>query len=172
MANTKFITNEDGQTLQERFVSRIKNTQFFDVLSGYFYSSGFKAIYPSLENTEKIRILVGISTDYKTYAAVKSAKELASSEVAKIYASSVKEELEEAEDSIDTEESVYKFKEWLQSGRIEIKAYPDEKIHSKVYIMTADEKTRSFTKGSVITGSSNFCWIPWEIIINNNITLM
>ena len=53
MANTKFITNEDGQTLQERFVSRIKNTQFFDVLSGYFYSSGFKAIYPSLEIPKK-----------------------------------------------------------------------------------------------------------------------
>lgn len=163
--NTKFITNESGQTLQERFILRIKNTQFFDVLSGYFYSSGFKAIYPSLENTEKIRILVGISTDYKTFAAVQSAQDLASSEVGKIYASSVKKELEEAEDSIYTEESVYKFKEWLQSGRIEIKAYPDEKIHSKVYIMTADENTRSFTKGSVITGSSNFT----ESGLRNNI---
>jgi superfamily II DNA or RNA helicase len=154
MTDQTFITNENGQTLQARFASLIKDTRFFDVLSGYFYSSGFKAIYPSLENTEKIRILVGISTDYKTYAAVKSAKELASSEVGKIYASSVKKELEEAEDSIDTEESVYKFKEWLESGRIEIKAYLDEKIHSKVYIMTFDSDDRD--KGRVITGSSNF----------------
>ena len=155
MANTKFITNEPGQTLQERFALRIKNTQFFDVLSGYFYSSGFKAIYPSLENTKKIRILVGISTDNTTNKAVKSA-ELSSREVGKVYASSVKKEFEDAEDSIGTEESVHKFKEWLQSGRIEIKAYKEEKIHSKVYIMTADEQTKSFTKGSVITGSSNF----------------
>ena len=154
MTDKTFITNENGQTLQARFASLIKDTRFFDVLSGYFYSSGFKAIYPSLENTKKIRILVGISTDYKTYAAVKSAKELSSSEVGKVYSSSVKKELEEAEDSIDTEESVYKFKEWLQSGRIEIKAYPDEKIHSKVYIMTFDQDDRD--KGRVITGSSNF----------------
>ena len=154
MTDQTFITNENGQTLQGRFASLIKDTKFFDVLSGYFYSSGFKAIYPSLENTEKIRILVGISTDYKTYAAVKSAKELSSSEVGKVYSSSVKKELEDADDSIDTEESVLKFKEWLQSGRIEIKAYPDEKIHSKVYIMTFDQDDRD--KGRVITGSSNF----------------
>lgn len=154
MTDQTFITNENGQTLQGRFASLIKDTKFFDVLSGYFYSSGFKAIYPSLENTEKIRILVGISTDYKTYTAVKSAKELSSSEVGKVYSSSVKKELEDADDSIDTEESVLKFKEWLQSGRIEIKAYPDEKIHSKVYIMTFDPKDRD--KGRVITGSSNF----------------
>ena len=150
MSNTKFITNEAGQNLQERFALRIKNTQFFDVLSGYFYSSGFKAIYPSLENTEKIRILVGISTDYKTLEAVKSAKELSSTEkekeVRKEYASSLKKELEEAEDSLETEESVSKFKEWVISERIEIRAYPDQKIHSKVYIMTADEQTKSFTK--------------------------
>ena len=48
--NTKFITNESGENLQKRFATLIKNTRFFDVLSGYFYSSGFKAIYPSLEN--------------------------------------------------------------------------------------------------------------------------
>ncbi|MBT7896358.1 MAG: helicase, partial [Flavobacteriales bacterium] len=160
MSNTKFIDNGPEETLQDRFALRIKNTQSFDVLSGYFYSSGFKAIYPSLENTKKIRILVGISTDYKTLEAVKSAKELSSTEkekeVRKEYASSVKKELEEAEDSLETEESVSKFKEWVISERIEIRAYPDQKIHSKVYIMTADEQTKSFTKGTVITGSSNF----------------
>lgn len=155
MSSTKFISNEDGQTLQQRFALRIKNTQFFDVLVGYFYSSGFKAIYPSLENTEKIRILIGISTDYQTFKAVQSAK-MSHTEVSDKFSELVKDELEESEDTIDTEESINKFKEWLLEGRIEIRAYPDEKIHSKIYIMTADEKTRSFTKGSVITGSSNF----------------
>ena len=155
MSNTKFISNEDGHTLQERFASRIKNTQFFDVLVGYFYSSGFKAIYPSLENTEKIRILIGISTDYKTFKAVQSAK-MSHKEVGDSFSELVKDELDESEDNIDVEESIAKFKEWLESKKIEIRAYPDEKIHSKIYIMTADEKTRSFTKGSVITGSSNF----------------
>ena len=57
-----FITNEAGQTLKERFEVLIKDSQFFDCLVGYFYSSGFHAIYKSLEKTEKIRILIGIST--------------------------------------------------------------------------------------------------------------
>ena len=58
-----FITNENGKSLKDRFNILIRDARFFDVLSGYFYTSGFYAIYKSLENTEKIRILVGISTD-------------------------------------------------------------------------------------------------------------
>ena len=58
-----FITNENGQNLKDRFNVLIKDASFFDVLSGYFYTSGFYAIYKSLEGTEKIRILMGISTD-------------------------------------------------------------------------------------------------------------
>ncbi len=55
-----FITNEQDQSLKKRFEILIKDTSFFDCLVGYFYSSGFHAIYSSLENTEKIRILIGI----------------------------------------------------------------------------------------------------------------
>ena len=58
-----FITNEENKNLSERFKVLIKDTRLFDVLVGYFYTSGFHAIYKSLENTEKIRILIGISTN-------------------------------------------------------------------------------------------------------------
>jgi hypothetical protein len=34
-----FITNEKGNTLQDRFTDLIKDTQFFDALVGYFYTS-------------------------------------------------------------------------------------------------------------------------------------
>ena len=37
---------------------------------------------------------------------------------------------------------------------MEIRAYPNENIHAKVYIMTFAEGDRD--KGRVITGSSNF----------------
>ena len=36
-----FITNEKNQTLLDRFRVLIKDTRFFDVLVGYFYTSGF-----------------------------------------------------------------------------------------------------------------------------------
>ena len=62
-----FITNEKDKNLSERFKVLIKDTKFFDVLVGYFYTSGFYAIYKSLENTEKLRILIGISTNRNTH---------------------------------------------------------------------------------------------------------
>ncbi|HDL74884.1 MAG TPA: AAA family ATPase, partial [bacterium] len=67
---------------------------------------------------------------------------------------SVKKELEDSENNIKVEEGVYKFLEWLKSGKLEIKAYPEEKIHSKLYIMTFEKDDRDI--GRVITGSSNF----------------
>jgi len=62
-----FITNEENQNLEERFRVLIKDTSLFDCLVGYFYSSGFHALYPSLESTEKIRILIGISTNRQVF---------------------------------------------------------------------------------------------------------
>ena len=36
-----FITNEANQTLKDRFNVLIKDARFFDVLVGYFFTSGF-----------------------------------------------------------------------------------------------------------------------------------
>ena len=60
----KFFTNEPERDLYSRFAAILKsNTQFFDVLVGYFRTSGFFKLYPSLERVEKIRILVGLNVD-------------------------------------------------------------------------------------------------------------
>jgi hypothetical protein len=70
--DTTFITNQNDITLQQRFKVLIKDTRLFDVLVGYFYPSGFHAIYESLEKAEKIRILVGIGTNKQTYDLVQA----------------------------------------------------------------------------------------------------
>lgn len=70
-----FITNEENRTLKDRFNALIKDARFFDVLVGYFYASGFYAIYPALEKSEKIRILVGIGTDKTTHELFVNASE-------------------------------------------------------------------------------------------------
>ena len=58
MNDLTFFTNEEGKTLSDRFKKIISNnTQFFDVLVGYFRASGFYEIYEALENVEKIRII-------------------------------------------------------------------------------------------------------------------
>ncbi|MFH1760060.1 MAG: helicase, partial [bacterium] len=70
-----FITNEKNQSLKKRFEVLIKDSSFFDCLVGYFYSSGFHALFKSLENTEKIRILIGISTSRQTFDLMEKANE-------------------------------------------------------------------------------------------------
>lgn len=147
-----FITNQGDDNLKKRFASLIRDTQFFDVLVGYFYASGFYAIYPELENTEKIRILIGISTNKGTYDLLEQAR--SHKNITDQLDQNVQEEMEESENTLLVEKGVRKFLQWLQSGKLEIKAYPEEKIHSKLYIMTFNEEDRDL--GRVITGSSNF----------------
>jgi len=51
-----FLTNEAGNTLNDRFAVLLReDTRFFDCLVGYFYISGFHRLYPVLENVEKDR---------------------------------------------------------------------------------------------------------------------
>lgn len=157
-----FITNEQNQNLQKRFSTLIKDTRYFDVLVGYFYASGFHALYPVLKKTEKIRILIGISTDPRTYGFIEEAQNGLQTEIdfcstpriKNIVSEGVIQEMEHAPDTPTVEEGVNAFREWVRSGKMEIKAYPAEKIHAKVYVMTFKEGDRD--KGRVITGSSNF----------------
>jgi superfamily II DNA or RNA helicase len=147
-----FITNEKGQNLKDRFNKLVKDTRFFDILVGYFYTSGFYAIYPQLEKTEKIKILIGISTNQQTYDLLQKIQ--SHKEIKEEIGDKIIFEMNESENNFKIEEGIYKFLEWLKSGKLEIKAYPEEKIHSKLYIMTFEEDDRDI--GRVITGSSNF----------------
>lgn len=157
-----FITNEQDKSLLERFRVLIKDTQFFDVLVGYFYTSGFHALYKSLEKSEKVRILIGISTDRKTYDLIEESREpqqlaieFSHNETKEEFARMTAHEMEwQAKDDPKVEEGINIFMDWLRSGKMEIRAYPSERIHSKLYIMTFAESDRD--KGRVITGSSNF----------------
>jgi len=72
--DTTFITNQGEKNLRDRFRVLIKDTRFFDVLVGYFYTSGFNALYKSLESAEKIRILIGISTSKQILDVIQKAQ--------------------------------------------------------------------------------------------------
>jgi len=155
-----FILNDPGKSLRDRFGVLLGNdTRYFDCLAGYFFISGFYKLYPSLENVEKVRILVGLQTDRTSYGLLQKAKEqgeltLKSHASAKEQVGNeVLSELEQAADTAEIETGVHKFIEWVRSGKLEIKTYPGENLHAKVYIMTFAEGDRD--KGRVITGSSN-----------------
>ena len=155
---TKFYTNEEGNTLYERFNQTLKHSQYFDSLVGYFRTSGFYRLYQSLENVEKIRILIGLNIDKQTYNIIQQAKLDFESQanIKKEYQDEVKKEFEDSEDTEEVATGVAKFREMLASGKVEMRACRDKNIHAKVYIMRYNEEVNSLLSGAVVTGSSNF----------------
>ena len=156
-----FITNEEDNNLRDRFKTLIKEARFFDCLVGYFYTSGFFSIYKALEKTEKIRILIGISTNKQSYDLLNAARrekeqtlQFSHAETKDAVSGLVEKEMEDSDDNYSVEEGVLKFIEWIRSEKLEIRAYPSQNIHAKLYIMTFEEGNKD--KGRVITGSSNF----------------
>ena len=154
-----FITNEKDKSLLERFRVLINDCEYFDALVGYFFISGFYRLYPSLEKTDKVRILIGLKTDKMIYDLLEKARQQelplnTHAETKKQMPEQILEEFEVSEDSEKIEKGVHKFIEWIRNGKLEIKAYPTEKVHAKLYVMTFKKGDRD--KGRVITGSSNF----------------
>ncbi|MEI7730049.1 MAG: helicase-related protein [Verrucomicrobiota bacterium] len=156
-----FITNEPGRSLGDRFAVLLgEDTRRFDCLVGYFFISGFHNLHPALTKTEKIRILVGIKTDRAAHDLIQTAKQQqefvleSHAQVRQQVPGEILGEFQKSGDSSDIEEGVRKFVEWIRSGILEVRAYPSERLHAKLYIMTFQDGDRD--KGRVITGSSNF----------------
>lgn len=159
----KFFTNEPERDLYSRFAAILKsNTQFFDVLVGYFRTSGFFKLYKSLEPVEKIRILVGLNTDRFTVKIIDRARDemkytkVSMQEGKEILGHEVEQEFESGSTTEEVEKGVRVFIDWLKSGKLEMRMYTEAPIHAKVYIMRKDPEKVPDTFGSVITGSSNF----------------
>lgn len=152
----KFFTNEPERDLHSRFSAILKsNTQFFDMLVGYFRSSGFFRLYEAMNDVEKIRILVGLNVDKYTVKIIDSAK-VTTKESFEMLSEDVEDEFSNSDATSEVEKGVRVFIDWLKSGKIEMRMYTKSPLHSKVYIMRKDPEKVPDTYGSVITGSSNF----------------
>lgn len=156
-----FFTNEPERNLYDRFNKILKrDTQFFDVLVGYFRASGFYLLQDALDNVEKTRILIGINTDKQVLEMYQESQmqinELSSSAYSskKKYQENLKQEFKDSEDSEEVEKGVKKFIDMIKNGKLELRVYTKQPIHAKVYVMRNYEDCSDY--GKVITGSSNF----------------
>jgi len=153
-----FITNESGKSLRDRFETLIRDARLFDCLAAYFYIGGFHLLTHPLEKTERIRILIGIGTDQETFDLIRNANkpvyQFSHFEAKQKLEAKIQYELAESEDNINVETGIQKFIEWVRKGKLEIRVYPTQNIHAKLYIITFREGDRDV--GRVITGSSNF----------------
>ena len=91
---------------------------------GVFLFKWVYAIYPALEHTDNIRILIGISTSGDTLRLIEEGnrstqKEIkfSHSETKQNIEDAVKLEMETSSDTRNVEEGVHKFIEWARSGK-------------------------------------------------------
>ena len=174
----KFFTNEPERDLYGRFCNILKgHTQFFDILVGYFRTSGFFKLYPAMKDLEKVRILVGLNVDAKTFQIIEQSKQdnlfggVTIKEATEHFEKTVVDEFAEAEPSMSVEQGVRTFIDWLKSGKIELRMYPYAPIHAKVYILRKDPEHVPDQFGSVITGSSNFSMAGLQNNLEFNVEL-
>jgi superfamily II DNA or RNA helicase len=157
--STKFFTNKDDNTLFNKFKGIFEhnnNINHFDVLVGYFRSSGYFKLRQFLDNIDNVRILVGIDVDRLTQTShslglvYQEDKENIGSSWQQDFINDIKQ----ANYDEETEQGVKQFIQDMLNGKITLKAHPSKKIHAKIYIF----RTNNFnehTASSVITGSSN-----------------
>ena len=170
-----FFTNEPNAALVDRFKSTLRAVRYFDVLVGYFRTSGFHQLADSLESVEKIRILVGLNVDQKTFELIDTVRTQTNidfnshKDTRNAAMEAAVTEIDASGDDYLTEYGIKKFIKFLTTDcsnpeedianggngkKLEFRAYPSGNIHAKVYISRYSEEQVSF--GSVITGSSNF----------------
>ena len=119
-----FFTNEPERNLYDRFNKILnKNTQFFDVLVGYFRASGFYLLQDAIDKIEKTRILIGINTDKQIVDMYEETqgqiKEMSLSNIEAIteYKAKLEKEFENSEDTENVENGVSKFTSLIKNGK-------------------------------------------------------
>ncbi|MBN8544968.1 MAG: hypothetical protein J0L60_02445 [Ignavibacteria bacterium] len=157
-----FFTNDENGSLLDRFREVLRTTKYFDILVGYFRASEFYNLYESLEDVEKIRVIVGLKLDEHTrdvhrHATTTEQINFRSTPLIKFdYKKELRDDIQSIEDNFETNTGLKKFIEFFRSSKLEMKVYRLQVIHAKVYILRKSEDDEDL--GRVITGSSNFSY--------------
>lgn len=174
------IIDNRNKTMLDSLRNSLKQAENVDILTAFFYFSGFDALADDLAD-KKIRILVGNTIDpdaiedlcravkdspdelLETYA-VRGYNRLNNSQKKNSYINSFvdmfnKSSLSEAFDSTESQNVFKMFLEKIKDGTLEIRLTASQN-HAKAYILTNKPEYSCFgdQKGVVFTGSSNFTY--------------
>jgi len=106
---------------------------------GFFFVGGFDLLRENLQNAEKIKLLVGRKTDYRT-------KE----ELVKGFA----EDLDKL-DFDESEEGIKRLYEMIQMDKVDVRIYTKKYFHPKLYLFNYRKEVSVSVPGGAIVGSSN-----------------
>ena len=174
------IIDNRRKTMVESLKNSLKQAERVDILTAFFYFSGFNELAEDLKD-KKIRILVGNTIDpdainelcravkdgvddsLETYA-VRGYARLNNSQKKNIYVDSFvsmfnKSALSDEFDSTDSQSVFKMFLSKIMDGSLEIRLTGSPN-HAKAYILTNQYEHSCFgdQKGVVFTGSSNFTY--------------
>ena len=152
---TNFFTNEKENTLLEKIegVFKYKKVHFFDALVGYFRASGYFRIRKFIQQTPKIRILVGINVDKLTYQANQQGllfnpnAEQSQEE----FFNDIKRNIQETKYDKEVEDGMYQFIEDIVTGRITMRIHPKQNSMLRFIF-----SVRKFTIPMVINKNEHF----------------
>jgi superfamily II DNA/RNA helicase/HKD family nuclease len=174
------LIDNKNQTLEDSLKNSLPQAERIDILTGYFYFSGFSMLAKELKD-KHIRILVGRSIDPDAVdslsAAIKAKPDisldgfqdrmwysLSRRQKVKVYTESFiqlfnKSALSDSFDSTDSQAMQLLFEEKLRNGSLEIRMTAEDN-HAKVYILRnkPEFSAGGDSKGVVFMGSSNFTY--------------
>ena len=156
---SNFISNSGENNLKNRLIELIIKSQELKFLVGFFYFSGIRELYESLQdnNTVKIKVLVGLNVDKINLGLVEYAEketDLSDDERTYKFFESIKKSINSDDfDSKDFREQVKFFINLIIEDRLIIrKTYSPN--HAKIYIFKLNEEQVG-RKNLFVTGSSN-----------------
>jgi len=106
---------------------------------GYFYVSGFDLLKKSLEDADKVQLVIGRQTDAQT-------KE----ELVKGFT----EDLNKVEKNEDSEKNIRHLYHLIQEDKVDVRIYTKERFHPKMYLFKYGDESNAPNRA--IVGSSNF----------------
>ncbi len=172
--NTHFFTNKKENTLLKKFEGIFEHVDIkkFDVLVGYLRASGYFRIREFIDAVDEVRILVGIDVDHLISEAARKGLEFNfnTNVTRNEFLAEVRKDVENSEYSKKVEDGIIQFVKDVVDKKVQIKAHPSKKLHSKIYIFRP-EKYNEHNSGFVITGSSNMTTAGLETNFEFNVQL-
>lgn len=161
----------DNRTIQlsERVIDFLPHSEAAHFAVGYFFLSGFKLIAPYVNGLQKLRLLIGNTTNRETleqmvegYHRLEDAQRRQRAErmnaqqrayILDNTAGAARDSLALMQQSDDEQDAVLTLAQGIAEGRIEVRVYTKGRLHAKAYIF--DFKRGLMYDGAGIVGSSN-----------------
>jgi hypothetical protein len=160
MLRDEGIYNNTEFSLYDRFreileLPELKDSWLYAV-SGFFHSSAYFRLRASLERAKGVKVLVGINADALGAGWYNQSREKRDSLVREQAYRELCDDISSARYRAELEESLRLFVTDVLDHRLQMKAYPNRKVHAKFYLFLPEGWTPKSILGTLITGSSNF----------------